>query len=269
MDVISLGILVADSIARPVEALPAHGSLALVEEVTLRGGGCAVNTASVLAGLGLDAGVAGKVGLDPFGDFLLGLLDSRGVDRAGVVVDPAVPTAASVVLVDSAGARPFLHLPGANGRLRREDLDTELLFATRALHLAGALVMPALDGEPTAQLLAEARGHAVLTSLDTVWDATGRWERVVPARPLLDDVGPRRAAAPPPAGARAPAAPAAGGGGRAPGAPRQALPTSSSSYGHEKVRTRMSPSHVRFTFVRYRYGAHREGRVAEYTHCEG
>ena len=39
MDVTCLGILVADAIARPVETLPAHGSLALVEEISLRGGG--------------------------------------------------------------------------------------------------------------------------------------------------------------------------------------------------------------------------------------
>ncbi|MGH3092436.1 MAG: carbohydrate kinase family protein [Gaiellaceae bacterium] len=209
MDVICLGILVADSIARPVEALPAHGSLALVEEVSLRGGGCALNTASVLAGLGLEAGVAGKVGADPFGDFLLGLLGSRGVDRAGVVVDPDVPTSASVVLVDSAGERTFLHVPGANGRLRREDLDPERLFATRALHLAGALVMPELDGEPAAQLLAEARRRGILTSLDTVWDATGRWERVLPALPHVDLFAPSLAEARAISGEREPAAVAA------------------------------------------------------------
>jgi sugar/nucleoside kinase (ribokinase family) len=206
MDVICLGILVADSIARPVEALPAHGSLALVEEVSLRGGGCALNTASVLAGLGLDAGVAGKVGADPFGDFLLGLLDSRAVDRAGVVVDPVVPTSASVVLVDSTGERTFLHVPGANGRLRREDLDLELLFATRALHLAGALVMPELDGEPAAELLAEARDRGIVTSLDTVWDATGRWERVLPALPHVDFFAPSLAEAQALSGEREPAA---------------------------------------------------------------
>jgi sugar/nucleoside kinase (ribokinase family) len=186
MDVTCLGILVADAIARPVETLPAQGSLALVEEISLRGGGCALNTASVLAGLGLGAAVVGKVGADPFGDFLLELLGSRGVDRRGVIVDGAVPTSASVVLVDSAGERTFLHVPGANGRLQREELDPELLFGARALHLAGALVMPELDGEPAAHLLAEARGRGLLTSLDTVWDPTGHWERVLPALPHVD-----------------------------------------------------------------------------------
>jgi sugar/nucleoside kinase (ribokinase family) len=157
-----------------------------VEEVSLRGGGCALNTASALAKLGLAAAVAGKVGEDALGDFLLGLLRERGVDVRGVLRDPDAPTSATVVLVDAAGERTFLHLPGANGALRAEELDRGLLFSGRALHVAGSLVMPALDGEPTAEILREARSRGLLTSLDTVFDATGGWERVLPSLVHVD-----------------------------------------------------------------------------------
>jgi sugar/nucleoside kinase (ribokinase family) len=186
MDVVCLGILVADAIARPVGELPERGSLGLVEEISLHGGGCALNTASALVRLGLSAGAAGKVGDDPLGGFLLALLDERGVGRDGVLTDPAVATSASIVLVDSSGERTFLHLPGASASLRAEELDRSYLFSGRCLHLAGALVMEALDGEPAARLLAEARSRGLMTSLDTVWDATGRWERVFPALPHVD-----------------------------------------------------------------------------------
>jgi sugar/nucleoside kinase (ribokinase family) len=185
-DVVCLGILVADAIARPVDDVPARGALELVDEISLHGGGCALNTASALVRLGLDARVVGKVGADPFGDFILQLLDERGVDRRGVLQDSAVSTSATVVLVDSAGERTFLHLPGANGRLRREELDEDALFSGRALHVAGALVMPELDGSPTAGILEEAKARGLTTSLDTVWDATGRWERLLPSLPHLD-----------------------------------------------------------------------------------
>ena len=123
MDVVCLGILVADAIARPVGELPDRGSLGLVDEISLHGGGCALNTASALVRLGLSAGAAGKVGDDAFGAFLLALLDERGVDRGGVLADPAVATSATVVLVDSSGERTFLHLPGAKASLRAEELD--------------------------------------------------------------------------------------------------------------------------------------------------
>jgi sugar/nucleoside kinase (ribokinase family) len=88
--------------------------------------------------------------------------------------------------VDSAGERTFLHLSGANGQLRREELDEDALFSGRALHVAGALVMPELDGSPTAGVLEEAKARGLTTSLDTVWDATGRWERLLPSLPHLD-----------------------------------------------------------------------------------
>lgn len=186
MDVVCLGILVADAIARPVGELPDRGSLGLVDDISLHGGGCALNTASALVRLGLSAGVAGKVGDDALGAFIVALLDGRGVDRRGVLTDPAVGTSASVVLVDSSGERTFLHLPGASASVRAEELDRSYLFSGRGLHLAGALVMELLDGEPGADLLAEARSRGLLTSLDTVWDATGRWERVLPALPHVD-----------------------------------------------------------------------------------
>jgi sugar/nucleoside kinase (ribokinase family) len=185
-DVVCLGILVADVIARPVERLPARGTLALVDEITLRGGGCALNTATVLARLGLDVRVAGKVGDDVFGDFLLGLLAERGLDASGVVRDEQVPTATTVALVDERGERTFLHSTGADGTLRAAELDQDLLFSGRALHVAGALVLPMLDGEPTAEILAAARERGLTTSLDTVWDASGGWDRIAPSLPQLD-----------------------------------------------------------------------------------
>jgi sugar/nucleoside kinase (ribokinase family) len=43
-DGVCLGILVADVIARPIDASPETGTLALVDSITLRGGGCALNT---------------------------------------------------------------------------------------------------------------------------------------------------------------------------------------------------------------------------------
>ena len=189
-DVVCVGILVADSIARPVDGLPDAGSLGLVDEITLRAGGCALNTATVLARLGLDVALAGKVGDDAFGDFLLRVAEERALGREGVLVDPQAATSATVVLVDSAGERTFLHVPGANGRLRAAELDPELLYSGRALHVAGSLVMPSLDGEPTAALLAEARRRGITTSLDTVWDASGCWSRLLPSLPHLDVFAP-------------------------------------------------------------------------------
>jgi sugar/nucleoside kinase (ribokinase family) len=185
-DVVCLGIVVADVVARPVSELPEQGTLEFLDDISLRGGGCALNTASALRRFGLDVALAGKIGDDPFGDFLLAVLDERGIDRASVVRDPAVPTSASVVLVAPDGEQTFLHRLGASGALRAEQFAPDDVLAARALHVAGALVMPALDGEPTAALLREARSRGVLTSLDTAFDASGRWRRIDDVLPHVD-----------------------------------------------------------------------------------
>ena len=117
-DVVCLGILVADVVARPVEELP-RGALALMDEVSLHGGGCALNTATGLARLGLDVAVAGKVGDDPLGDFLVGCSDDRGIDRTAVV------RARGADIGDRRAGRRSerAHIPpspGANAELRAE-----------------------------------------------------------------------------------------------------------------------------------------------------
>ena len=188
-DVVCVGILVADVIARPVDAPPAPGTLAFVDTVVLRGGGCALNTASALVHLGLRAAVIGKLGADAFGDAICDLMAKRGVDRGAVLRDSTVQTSVSVVLVDSFGERTFLHARGANATLRADELG-EAPFAGRALHLGGTLVLDALDGEPAASLLEDARRRGLHTSLDTVFAGGAGWDRVVPALPHCDLVTP-------------------------------------------------------------------------------
>ena len=78
-------------------------------------------------------------------------------------------------------------------------------IAGRALHVAGALVLDGLDGEPSAAILAEARRRGLHTSLDTVFDGSGRWERVLPALPHCDLVTPGQAEAEAISGERDPA----------------------------------------------------------------
>lgn len=185
--ILSLGILVADVVARPMRALPERGKLVLVDEIGLHTGGCATNAATGLARLGLPVQVIGKIGTDPFGDFMLEALEQRGIGTQGVRRDPSTGTSATMVMVDPEGERRFVHYIGANARLTLEDVDFEMVKAASALHLGGALVLPGLDGKPMAELLRRARQEGVVTFLDTVWDDTGRWMCVLaPCLPHVD-----------------------------------------------------------------------------------
>lgn len=185
--ILCLGIMVADVVGRPVDVVPAPGRLSLVEEMSLHTGGCAVNTASVLARLGLPAEVAGKVGEDPFGDFLLAELSERGIGASGVRRDAEAGTSATMVMVAPDGERRFVHYIGANANYTLDDVDMALIEDAAILHVAGSLVLPGIDGPPTAELLRRAQSAGVTTFLDTVWDATGRWMALMaPCLPYID-----------------------------------------------------------------------------------
>lgn len=175
MDVLSLGIYVVDVLGRPIDQFPEKGKLVLFDELEIHTGGCANNTALVLARLGISAGAMGKIGTDTFGDLILQTLTDNGVDVAGMRQDADVSTSFTFVAIASDGERTFYHYIGANGELCEADLNWELIKTTKILHIAGALVMPRFDGAPMANVLREAKRLGITTSLDTAYDATGKW----------------------------------------------------------------------------------------------
>jgi sugar/nucleoside kinase (ribokinase family) len=153
----------------------------------LHAGGCAANTGIGLAKLGVNTAISGKVGADGFGDFLVNRFASYGINTDGVIRDSVAATSATMVLVHGDGERSFLHYLGANASLKYDDIDQKRLLNTKVLHVAGSLVMPGIDGKPTAALLRQAKCAGVTTALDTVWDATGAWmSKVAPALPFVD-----------------------------------------------------------------------------------
>lgn len=186
-DVICLGIMVADVLARPVKRLPARGTLDVVERMELHTGGCAVNTGIALAKLGVRTAVMGKVGEDGFGDYIINTLHRYHIDTAGVLRDRVANTSATMVMIGPDGERSFIHYLGANAELRAADIDLALAARGRILHIAGHNLMSKFDGADAATILQAARQRGVATSLDTAWDSTGRWFSLIePCLPHID-----------------------------------------------------------------------------------
>lgn len=178
-DIVCLGIMVADVVARPVEKVPERGRLVLVDRMELHTGGCAVNTAIALARLGIKTAVIGKVGNDGFGRFIVDRLVEEGVDTRGVKFDISRNTSATMALVSPDGERAFIHYTGTNATFVYEDIDWGIISEAKILHVAGSLVMPSFDGEPTARAMRKAKEMGITTVLDTVWDSTGKWLQLV------------------------------------------------------------------------------------------
>lgn len=184
--IVCLGQFTADVVVTTVDALPEKGKALLVDDISLHNGGCACNTAVALGTLGMDTGVIGKVGRDALGDFLINVMRDAGLDTAGMVRDPSMTTSATAVMVHADGERSFLHYRGGNAVFTEDDVDYALIEQAEILHVAAALLVGGLDGEPMGRVLARAREFGVTTCLDSAWDAAGRWDLVHPSLPHLD-----------------------------------------------------------------------------------
>lgn len=85
-------------------------------------GGAPANVAVALARLGADVGFIGKVGVDDYGDFLVDLLTSEGVDTIHLVADPRKPTMIAIVALPSPTEQHFIIHNGANTLLTTDEI---------------------------------------------------------------------------------------------------------------------------------------------------
>jgi sugar/nucleoside kinase (ribokinase family) len=187
--VLCAGILVADLFVPPLPGLPAAGQLFTTEDFLLDTGGCAANTATGLARLGVPVRVAGKVGDDLFGEFIERELQAKGVDTAGITRASGHGTSKTVVLTVSGEDRRFLHTVGANADFRTSDVAPGLIRGARALYVGGYLVMPEVGQEDLAGLFRSAQEEGLRTFLDVVapyGDRSLSMERLTRVLPYVD-----------------------------------------------------------------------------------
>ncbi len=168
LDAVVVGNVTLDVLCYPVDDVPRHESMAF-ERAAVGPGGCASNTAVVLAAQGVATGVVAYIGDDHAGQI------ARATWRAYDVADQWVstvpqPTAVSVGLVDSAYQPRFIHTSGANAGLTPAAIQPETYAAwgARWLHVAGYFVLPGLLTPRLAERLQQARRLGLRTSLDVV-----------------------------------------------------------------------------------------------------
>jgi sugar/nucleoside kinase (ribokinase family) len=184
VSIVCIGQVVADIVVQPVDGLPAPGRAERVEELQLLSGGCAANTAAVLAKLGAPVQLAAVIGCDALGDAVLADLQAAGVGLDAVVRQAAAPTSAAIVLVAATGERSFFYRTGGNERLANHHLGDAVLKAARVVHVGGAMKLLKLD---LAGLMGRAKSFGCITSLDTDWDFNGHWMKTLQgALPQID-----------------------------------------------------------------------------------
>lgn len=168
VDVVCLGILVADIFGNPIDSLPAPGELALLDRYLLTVGGCAANTAIDLQRLGRTTRVLGKVGNDMFGDFVLSDLKRFEVDTSFIKRSETHPTSCTFIVNVRGQDRRFIHCFGANADFSLADVDEKAFDGARALYVGGYLAMPAFRPEQLVKTLRAAKQRGLMTVLDVV-----------------------------------------------------------------------------------------------------
>ncbi|WP_311932009.1 sugar kinase [Microbispora sp. H11081] len=160
-------LLVIGDVVTDVVALhdgPAATGTDTPADIALRPGGSGANTASWAARLGADSRLLARVGYDT------GEWHAAELVRAGVLphlhVDPELPTAVVIALVDATGERSMLTNRGASGHIGAGDWDPGLLDGVGHLHLS-AYTMFAEPGLELALLaMREAAARGIPVSVD-------------------------------------------------------------------------------------------------------
>jgi sugar/nucleoside kinase (ribokinase family) len=181
------GTLVADLIIRPIRAWPGKSQNAKVDYIEVLPGGAVANTGMALARLGVPVSACAAVGEDNIGKLVKDSV-SRWAVRDGVTVIPSRRTTASLVGVSDDGDRCFLSAEGACDQftLTPDQVEKEIAFGSRALHVGYAMILPALDGEPLKKVMQQAGRLGALTSLDVTYFDGRPWPDLLKLMPEVD-----------------------------------------------------------------------------------
>ena len=131
-------------------------------------GGAPGNFLAALNRFGCTTAMIGKVGDDMFGRLLLGTLREAGIETRGIMVDPAQFTTLAFVSLDAGGNRDFsfARKPGADTCLTPEEVDGELIAASRVFHFGTLSLTDEPAASATRRAIRLAKEHGLLVSLD-------------------------------------------------------------------------------------------------------
>lgn len=181
MDVVCMGEFLAEFVATKENV-----SLAESPGFVKAPGGAPANVAVGIARLGMSSAFIGKVGDDPFGAFLRRALVAEGVDTDGLLVDDEARTTAVFVAVRDDGRKDlcFYRNPGADMRIRPEELPEELIGECRCFHYGsiGFIDEPSCSAQRRAIDIARRSGAMITYDPNyrpTLWPSTERAAREI------------------------------------------------------------------------------------------
>ena len=140
-------------------------------------GGAPANVAVGLAKLGVDAGFIGKVGADPFGDFLTETLQQNNVDTTYLIAGETSRTTLAFVATRSDGMKDitFYRHPGADIQLSPDEIDADYIQSAELFHYGSVSLSHSPTREATLKAIQCAKSAGTFISYDPnlrlmLWD---------------------------------------------------------------------------------------------------
>ena len=175
LDLLVVGDANPDVVVHGAPAALAYGQAEqLAEGGALTVGGSAGITACAAARLGLRTALAGVVGDDSGGRFMIDEMARRGVDVGAVVVRADLATGLTVALARR-DDRAIVTYPGCSATLEAAMIDAALVSAARHVHASSFFLQPRL-APGLRGLFEAARSSGATTSLDLNWDPAETWD---------------------------------------------------------------------------------------------
>ena len=193
LDLLVIGDCNPDLVLADPDLVPEFGQAErLVERAELTIGGSGAIMACGAARLGLGTALAAASGEDLFGRFMVEALTERGVQTAGVIVDPDLRTGLTVILARP-DDRAILTFPGAIAALECSMVDGALVAEARHVHVSAFFLQRALV-QGLREVLASVKARGGSTSLDPNWDPSGEWDGgLIELLPFIDVLLPNAA----------------------------------------------------------------------------
>jgi len=163
LDVICLGELLIDFVS-----LDRDSSIAESNGFKKAPGGAPANVAVGVSRLGLYSGFIGKVGNDPFGEYLTNVLIDMQVDTKFLVKDDISRTTLSFVAQKSNGVRDcmFYRNPGADMLLRPDELEASYFEGASVFHFGSISLGAEPSKSATLYAIQCAKENGLLISYD-------------------------------------------------------------------------------------------------------
>lgn len=130
-----MGALLVDELGR-TKQLPGENEEIFLENLEIKPGGSAANTAVASSRLGLRTGFIGATGEDSEGKFLIADLKKEGVDTSQIAIRKEAPTGKCIIITDSDENRHMYAFTGAGNLIEINKIDPNYIKTTKFLHIA-------------------------------------------------------------------------------------------------------------------------------------